>query len=94
MKIKNYEYDYAKEITDFLNCSVMSYGYRKYIVDKAEELGELLEDKIINGETIYTTTVRGVLDTIDDGMSGFQYDMVLYILYRCWYYEPLIIRTR
>lgn len=95
MKIKtDYKYNYDKEINDFINCSGMSYEYKKYIVDKTEELAELLEDKIINGETIYTTTVRDVLDTLDDGMSGFQYDMILYILYRYWYYEPLIIRTR
>ena len=93
MKLKeDFELIYEEEITDFLNLDRMSYGYRKFIVDSFEELTSVLEKDIKDNTPLPFEKINRELMKIAGGGSGFQYDMILYMLYRYWYYAPLIIR--
>lgn len=91
---KEYENLYEKEIEEFLDISPSGYWYRKFIVDKLEELAAVLEKDDVDKTTLTLDKIQDMLMPIAGGGSGFQFDMILYMLYRYWYYEPLIIRKK
>lgn len=68
-----------------------SQDYKMYILDKVDELTDLLEDDISKGDEITSKRIKKRLEEIDNGMSGYQFDITLMLVHRYWWYSDRII---
>ena len=65
--------------------------YHRYIFDKTEEWAEKMEGILDKKHGISFNEMEEILNDIDDGMSNFQYYVILSLLKRYWAYSHYVV---
>ena len=83
---------YEKEKSSQLNhADDNTREYHQYIFDKTEEWAEKMEEILDKDHGISFNEMEETLNDIDDGMSNFQYYVILSLLKRYWVYSNYIV---
>lgn len=83
---------YEKEKSSQLNhADDTTREYHQYIFDKAEKWAEKMEGILDKDHGISFNEMEETLNDIDNGMSNFQYYVILSLLKRYWVYSNYIV---